>query len=94
MRNDIYAVVIRPIVTEKGTHQSQTRNAYAFEVAIGSTKDQIRQAIETVYKVKVLRVRTANYKGKPRRTGYRWGTTSHWKKATVVLHPDHRIDLF
>ena len=94
MKNDIYNVLIRPLVTEKGTHQSQTRNAYAFEVAVGSTKGQIKQAVETVYKVKVLRVRTANYKGKPRRTGYRWGTTSHWKKAVVVLDPEHRIDLF
>ena len=94
MKHGVYNVLIRPLVTEKGTHLSQTRNAYAFEVAVGSTKDQIRQAIETVYKVKVLRVRTANFKGKPRRTGYRWGTTSHWKKAVVVLHEDNRIDLF
>ena len=94
MKHGVYNVLIRPIVTEKGTHQSQTRNAYAFEVAVGSTKAQVKQAIETVYKVKVLKVRTANYKGKPRRTGYRWGTTSHWKKAVVELHGDYRIDLF
>jgi ribosomal protein L23 len=42
----------------------------------------------------VLEVRTANRKGKRRRIGYKMGTTSHWKKAVVVLHPDYHIDLF
>ena len=94
MSDDIYGIVIRPLVTEKGTHQSQTRNAYAFEVALGAKKAQIKQAVEKIYDVKVKAVRTANRKGKPRRRGYRWGTTSHWKKAVVVLHEDHHIDLF
>jgi len=94
MRSDIYGVIVRPLVTEKGTHQSQTRNAYAFEVAAEANKAQIKQAIEKIYNVKVVKVRTANRKGKPRRAGYKWGTTSHWKKAVVVLHPEHRIDLF
>ena len=94
MKNDIYTVLIRPLVTEKGTHQSQTRNAFAFEVAPEANKAQIKQAVEKIYEVKVLEVRTATRKGKPRRSGYRWGTTSHWKKAVVVLHADHHIDLF
>lgn len=94
MKNTIYGVVVRPLVTEKSTHQSQTRNAYTFEVAPGANKAQIKQAIEKIYAVKVLDVRTANRKGKLRRGGMRWGTTRHWKKATVVLHEDNRIDLF
>lgn len=94
MKNDIYNVLIRPLVTEKGTHQSQTRNAFAFEVAPEANKAQIKQAVEKIYNVKVLDVRTANRKGKSRRAGYKWGTTSHWKKAVVVLHPDNHIDLF
>lgn len=94
MKNDIYTVLIRPLVTEKGTHQSQTRNAFAFEVAPEANKAQIKQAVEKIYNVKVLEVRTANRKGKARRAGYKWGTTSHWKKAVVVLHPDNHIDLF
>lgn len=94
MKNDIYTVIIRPLVTEKGTHQSQTRNAYAFEVANEANKAQIRQAVEKIYNVRVMSVRTATRKGKPRRSGAKWGTTSHWKKAVVVLHPDHHIDLF
>ena len=94
MKTDIYTLVMRPLVTEKGTYQSQKMNAYAFEVALGANKVQIKQAIENIYNVKVLEVRTATRKGKPRRTGRRMGTTRHWKKAVVVLHPDHHIDLF
>ena len=94
MKDEIYGVIIRPLVTEKGTHQSEALNAYAFQVAAEANKVQIKHAVEKIYGVKVLRVRTANRKGKPRRTGYKWGTTSHWKKAFVVLHEDHHIDLF
>ncbi len=93
-RKDIYGVIIRPLVTEKGTFQSERLNAYAFEVATDANKTQVRQAIEKIYQVKVVEVRTANRKGKPRRGRLGWGKTRHWKKAVVVLHPDHRIDLF
>ena len=94
MADDIYNVIIRPLVMEKGTHQSQSLNAYAFEVAAGAKKAQIKQAVEKIYNVKVVDVRTATRKGKPRRQGHTWGTTRHWKKAVVVLHEDHHIDLF
>ena len=94
MKIGTYTTVIRPLVTEKGTHQSQTRNAYAFQVAPEANKVQIKQAVEAIYNVRVVRVRTANRKGKPRRTGRKMGVTRHWKKAFVVLHPDHHIDLF
>jgi large subunit ribosomal protein L23 len=94
MINDIYGVIVRPLVTEKGTYQAQTRNAYAFEVSSEANKAQIKQAVEKIYQVKVKYVRTANRKGKPRRTGLRYGTTRHWKKAVVVLDPEYHIDLF
>jgi len=94
MENDIYNTIIRPLVTEKGVHQSQKYNAYAFEVHPDANKAQIKQAIEKIYNVKVLKVRTANRVGKPRRVRYTRGKTRHWKKAVVVLHPDYRIDLF
>ncbi len=94
MKNEIYNIVVRPLVTEKGTHQSQTLNAYAFEVSPEANKAQIKQAIEKIYEVKVLNVRTANRKGKPRRTGRFIGSTRHWKKAIVELHDEYHIDLF
>jgi large subunit ribosomal protein L23 len=91
---DIHNIIIRPLVTEKGTFQSQALNAYAFQVHRDASKAQIRQAVEQLYEVKVQDVRTANRKGKPRRHGMRWGKTAAWKKAVVVLHPDDHIDLF
>jgi large subunit ribosomal protein L23 len=89
-----YHTIIRPLVTEKGTRQAQRLNAYTFEVDTRATKPQIWQAVEKIYNVKVKDVRTANRKGKPRRYRYGHGTTAHWKKAVVILHGEHRIDLF
>jgi len=91
---DIHSIIVRPLVTEKGTHQSDKLNAYAFEVHRDANKAQIRQAVEKLYNVKVLTVRTANRKGKPRRTRMKSGATRAWKKAVVVLHEEHHIDLF
>ena len=102
---DIYHVIIRPLVTEKGTHQSQkshdaTRTmparggAYAFEVHPDASKALIRQAVEKIYSVKVQSVRTSNRRGKQRRYRFKIGTTRHWKKAVVVLNAEHHIDLF
>lgn len=94
MRNDIYQVIVRPLITEKGTFQSRALNAYPFEVSPEANKAQIKQAVEKIYNVKVLGVRTANRKGKPRRVRNRSGRTRRWKKAVVVLDPEHHIDLF
>lgn len=94
MKNEIYNILIRPLVTEKGAHLSKTRNAYAFEVAADANKAQIKQAVEKIYNVKVVDVRTANRKGKRRRAGRVYGTTRQWKKAVVVLHSEFHIDLF
>ena len=102
---DIYHIVRRPLVTEKGTHQSQfqfeaTRTkparggSYAFEVHPKATKPLIRQAIEKMYNVKVLMVRTSTRLGKSRRVRYKTGKTRDWKKAVVVLREGHHIDLF
>jgi large subunit ribosomal protein L23 len=87
-------VIIRPLVTEKTTHQQATRNAYAFEVNRDANKVQIRRAVEKLYNVKVTDVRTLNRKGKPRRSRYKVTKTSDWKRAVVVLAEDSRIELF
>ncbi len=102
---DIYHTIVRPLVTEKGTHQSQVSHeetntrtarggAYTFEVHPEANKAQIRQAIEKIYNVKVRSVRTSNRAGKRRRYRMTVGQTRSWKKAVVVLHPDSHIDLF
>ncbi|MCD4825393.1 MAG: 50S ribosomal protein L23 [Phycisphaerae bacterium] len=94
MKTEIYNVVIRPLVTEKGTFQSQALNAYSFEVSPNANKTQIKVAVEKIYGVHVKDVRTAMRKGKPRRTGRVLSKTKHWKKAIVVLDPEDHIDLF
>ncbi len=89
-----YQVVIRPLVTEKGFHKAEKLNQYAFEVCPAADKDEIREAVEHLFEVKVLRVNTQTRKGKPRRTKMRVGQTKVWKKAVVTLHPDNRINFF
>jgi large subunit ribosomal protein L23 len=87
-------VIIKPLVTEKSTHQQQTRNAYAFEVHPDANKPQIKQAVEQLYNVKVVDVRTMTRKGKPRRSKFKMTHGSDWKRAVVVLDENSRIDLF
>ncbi len=87
-------IIIKPLVTEQSMHFANACNAFAFQVNKRANKIQIRNAIEGLYGVKVVDVRTMNYKGKSRRRGRNIGTTATWKKAVVVLHEDHRIDLF
>lgn len=87
-------VIVKPLVTEKSTHMQQTRNAYAFQVHSKANKQQIRHAVEQLYSVKVVDVRTMNRKGKPRRSRYKVTHTSTWKRAIVVLDENSRIDLF
>ena len=91
---DSNAVIIKPLITEKSTHQQTTRNAYAFQVNPEANKHQIKDAIERQYQVKVTDVRTMNRKGKPRRSKFKMTTTSDWKRAVVVLDENSRIELF
>jgi large subunit ribosomal protein L23 len=91
---DSNAIIIKPLITEKSTHQQSTRNAYAFQVNPAANKHQIKDAIERQYQVKVKDVRTMNRKGKPRRSKFKLSTTSDWKRAVVVLDENSRIELF
>jgi len=87
-------VIIKPLVTEKSTHQQQTRNAYTFQVHATANKSEIKKAVEKLYEVKVRDVRTQNRKGKPRRSRTGYAKTSEWKRAIVVLDENSRIELF
>lgn len=91
---DLYNVIIKPLVTEKSTHQQQTRNSYAFQVHHDANKPLIKAAVEKIYNVKVKDVRTLNRKGKPRRTRTGHTQTSGWKRAVVVLEENSKIELF
>ena len=89
-----HQVVIKPLVTEKGMHRSTRCNAYAFEVNRLATKTDVRNAVQELFDVKVLKVHIQNRRGKPRRTRMRFGLTKDWKKAIVTLHPEDHIELF
>lgn len=89
-----YQVVLRPLVTEKGTHQSTHHNSYPFEVNPYATKPQIKAAVEELFNVRVQKVRTQNRQGKIRRFRNQMGRLANWKKAIVTLHPDDRLEFF
>jgi large subunit ribosomal protein L23 len=89
-----HQVVIRPLVTEKGTHLSQRYNSYAFEVVTLATKLDIKTAVELLWNVRVVAVRTQTRVGKPKRTKTGYVQTKPWKKALVELHEDDRISFF
>jgi large subunit ribosomal protein L23 len=90
---DPYQVVIKPLITEKGTAQNE-ENQYAFHVHGRANKQQIREAVEKIYEVRVVKVRTMKRQGKTRRYRYTVGRTAAMKKAVVTLHADDHIDLF
>jgi large subunit ribosomal protein L23 len=89
-----FQVVLRPLVTEKGTHISEKYNSYTFAVSSLATKDDIKKAVEQLWDVRVMKVRTQNRHGKPRRHKLKMGHTSNWKKAIVQLHDEDRIAFF
>ena len=89
-----HQVILEPLVTEKGTHQFTRHNAYPFRVNLWSTKDQIRHAVQELFGVRVLKVRTQLRQGKKRRYRFRMGKLSSWKKAIVTLHEEDRIEFF
>ena len=87
-------VVQGPIITEKGTLVNELGNQVVFRVHPHANKVEIRQAIETLFKVKVEKVRTTRQLGKIRRVGRHQGRRPDWKKAYVTLAEGSRIDFF
>jgi large subunit ribosomal protein L23 len=87
-------VIKRPLVTEQGLHLVESKNIYPFEVDRRANKIQIRNAVEELFKVKVVSVNTAHRQGKRRRLGRRVGQRASWKKAYVKLAEGDKIELF
>lgn len=88
-----YNVLIRPLITEKGTYLSGL-NKYPFEVAIDANKIQIKEAVQLAFNVRVRDVNTMIMHGKQRRVGKSTGLTKDWKKAIVTLEQGETIELF
>ena len=87
-------IIRRPLITEKSTQQKEESHQYIFEVDPMANKIEIKSAIEHLFKVKVLQVRTLNILGKVKRLGKRYGKRPDWKKAIVTLREGDRIDFF
>jgi large subunit ribosomal protein L23 len=87
----IYEVIKKPIVTEKGVAKKENERTLCFEVARDANKVMVKAAVETLFKVKVADVRTANQVGKLRRRGRFSGYRSDWKKAYVTLRVGQKM---
>ncbi len=90
---DPYKVIKGPVITEKSTFERSGSNKYTFYVSPGANKNQIIQAVESLFGVSVEKVNTLNLKGKPKRMGRFEGRTSRKKKAVVTLAQGDRISL-
>jgi len=88
-----YDVIQQPLVTEKGSYLL-AEDKYAFRVARGANKTQIKQAVEKAFDVRVVAVNVMNVRGKQRRWGRRTVLSPAWKKAIVTLAPGDKIELF
>jgi len=86
-------VLIAPILSEKSVITKDEQNRYTFRVNPKANKTQIKKAIETLFKVKVSAVRTANLPGKLHRVGRHEGYRSDWKKAIVTVKEGQKIDV-
>ena len=87
----VYTVLRRPLITEKGMGVKETQNTLVFEVALAATKTEVRQAVETLFKIRVAAVRTSTVEGKERRRGKFSGYRPDWKKAYVRLREGEKM---
>ncbi len=87
-------ILKRPLITEKATLMRDTANMVAFEVDRKANKKQVRDAVEKLFKVKVVDVRTMVIPGKPKRRGMVVGRRPGWKKAVVTLKAGDKIEFF
>ena len=92
--SDLTQIIQRPLITEKSTIERELENIVTFRVAPGATKPEIKRAVEALFNVTVLDVRTARVRGKPRRVGRFEGHRPSWKKARVKLREGDNIEFF
>jgi len=90
---NLYDILRRPLITEKST-SLQALGKYAFEVAQSANKEQIKQAVEKAFSVKVTAVNVMRVSGQRRKVGRREILSSSWKKAIVTLKPGDKIQIF
>ena len=91
---DIYQIIKEPHITEKATLQKEWSNQISFKVHKKANKIEIRRAVETLFKTKVVDVKVMNVRGKRRRVGRYMGKRPDWKKAIVTLGPGENVEFF
>jgi large subunit ribosomal protein L23 len=87
-------LILAPVVSEKSYDLIENENTYTFEVDPRSNKEEIRDAIEEIFDVRVLRVNTMNRQGKRKRSGYTFGKRKDVKRAIVKIAEGDSIDVF
>jgi len=87
-------IIQAPLISEKGTLLAETTQQVLFKVRPDANKIEVKRAVETLFKVKVVKVRMARYLGKVRRIGRNVGRRADWKKAYVTLREGDKIDFF
>ena len=91
---DMYKIVKKPLVTEKGTVMLSDGNRVTFKVHLNANKIEIREAVQKIFSVTVLQVNTQVVRGKRKRFGKAMGQTKSWKKAMVQLKEGDKIEIF
>jgi large subunit ribosomal protein L23 len=86
-----YQIIRRPVITEKGLGAKESEATLVFEVSSKASKTEIKNAVQSIFKVKVDTVRTANFAGKERRRGKFTGYRPDWKKAYVRLKAGQKM---
>lgn len=86
-------ILVKPLITEKNTMLSAL-NKYTFQVDRRANKNQIKDAVEKIFSVKVTTVNVVNVPSKTRRVGRSVGQTTPWRKAVVTVAPGQRIEIF
>ena len=94
MSSSVYQVLKRPVITEKSNSLREERNQFVFEVAIDANKIEVRDAVQKLFGVRVVDVRTQIVRGKVKRLRRSFGKQPNWKKAIVTLHDEDSIELF
>ena len=91
---DLRQIIQRPLITEKSTIEREFDNTVTFQVNPRANKVQIKEAVESLFDVKVIEVRTSRVRGKPKRMGRFVGHKPSWKKARVKLREGDNIEFF
>jgi len=91
---ELHQIIKKTLITEKSTLARDAANQYNFEVDPRANRIEVLRAVEKLFKVKVLNVRTMNMAGKKKRVGRVLGRKRDWKKAIVTLAPGSSIEIF